>query len=39
METIYNSEILGGVEDKYSYWVYKEIQKQSIITSTGEEIK
>ena len=25
MEAVYNSEILGGVEDKYSYWVYHEI--------------
>jgi hypothetical protein len=23
MEVVYNSEIIGGVEDKYAYWVYR----------------
>jgi hypothetical protein len=23
MDQIYNSELLGGVEDRYSYWVYR----------------
>ena len=31
METIYESELLGGVEDKYAYWVFKTVQKEGVL--------
>jgi hypothetical protein len=38
MENIYKSELLGGIEDKFSYWIYREIQKEVIYDQAGNEV-